>query len=711
MIASEALHTSRKGLERVLRKVDVSSLIGDTQQKELRELKGRPWRFLIWGGSTLLLVLFLWAFVTGVTPPDPLRTQELERARSVLLSSGPEWGAEFVEDQYRYISWFRAHGIEAEERIFERVAAPITNRLAAKVRSDNRNHPFGFLRSIFFSLHQAPVRVTFVVLASWRLWLAIVLVACALSGRCLQIHREGDLLGTTGNGRLFFSGIRIGLDSLDADGTPSTLLPGLAVPSALSAADARSSALGRILERFEALSPTSGKLAAIVGFYRHFPAYAAGREDHTELERYFQAGSLPENAAAILRSVLELHAKYRRGESLDTPPLAAVSLPLRESSSVRVSSEQHAEQVGQVLHRVLTPAMRRQIAGRSPVEVAVAVLACEAAKVMTYSREGERWVRRSNFLQLNARAILHSLVEFAQEFSSSQRTMIRQAIIFADRIGPFAPVRFPQQMSDHARALRQWCEVVCALPHQLSRVADDVELFSLISEGHQRWSGCFFEAISSGELEKSGTAYATQANLCLVPLAQVVRLLRAAIAPASIRRIEELLSRTHQARGAKGPKGPAPEAAGISADESVLEPRDRAVAPLTPSEIAQLAELHQISVEELRDWSALRLVLAGHGWLARRMGDCSVPPASVIMAVLKISPGTQLPEMRAVQGVKGLVPLRGGRLAERFGASWRARFIEASRAVLVENSEEFEKRLANIDEATVVVPEEGGMQA
>src|SRR5690606_36740370 len=126
--------------------------------------------------------------------------------------------------------------------------------------------------------------------------------------------------------------------------------------------------------------------------------------------------------------------------------------------------------------------MRKSIGSLPPDLVAVLLLSFEAGKVMVHSFEGGRWLKKSNYPQLAARSVLHSVESLASEYDYTQRTLIRQAIIYSSRSGDFGPVKLPVNLNIESRALRQWGEILLSTPYELGSTADEVELYGLIFE-------------------------------------------------------------------------------------------------------------------------------------------------------------------------------------------------------------------------------------
>jgi hypothetical protein len=125
---------------------------------------------------------------------------------------------------------------------------------------------------------------------------------------------------------------------------------------------------------------------------------------------------------------------------------------------------------------------------------------------------------------------------------------------------------------------------------------------------------------------------------------------------------------------------------------------DRIFPPLRNAEVAELIKLHNLSESEVRDWSALRIVLTSYGWLARRVGDYTVPESSIIFAVFKSREPLAGANSLGLVGTSGMVPFRGAKLEARWGSSWSSRFTYADKATMAESTEDYEKLMKGIEE-------------
>ena len=170
----------------------------------------------------------------------------------------------------------------------------------------------------------------------------------------------------------------------------------------------------------------------------------------------------------VLHVGLTLHADYASGtfDDLSTLPPEKTSLDEKD----------YAKLLRAALNRVILPDLKELIGQLPAKDIATFILALESGKVLAHSFEGGKWTRKSNFPQLSARAVLHSVLAYPEEYEFEARHRIRHALVYASRSSSFAAVRMPQGMEPTAWAMRQWAEVLLACPHEARDIIDEVEL-------------------------------------------------------------------------------------------------------------------------------------------------------------------------------------------------------------------------------------------
>ncbi len=237
---------------------------------------------------------------------------------------------------------------------------------------------------------------------AWRFWVTGAALGAAVAFWTHRPHAGADLLGACGDGRLFYSGLRV---SLTGTGRPSELLQGLACPRTASPWRSRRSVLGRVLREFHTDCQTNLALTGILLAHDSLSGAAL--------------------VAKRVRSVLAVHAGGRGGVGNDT------------------------------LTKALRSAMVPELLAVQPREVAALVLALEVGRRLCGT---PAWGGRSQ--NLAARSVLHSLPSLPQDFSPEQRDRVRQALVYASRVGAFGPLPHPIGLSAEAGALRDWAEIL-----------------------------------------------------------------------------------------------------------------------------------------------------------------------------------------------------------------------------------------------------------
>lgn len=603
-----------------------------------------------------------------------------------LLDIQEPWSEKLAADLESYRAWFELHGTQSEVDVFDDSVALIVRSALATSASPSES----LLSSLYISAHTGLIRGLFLIIASLRLWLAALAIAGYLGFTYYRPYKGDDLLGQTGNGRLFYSGARGGLESLSESGAPDVLVRGLACLDYASRAEVVASPVWSTLSEFGATNATNESLSAMILKHGDTASFVPRLEDEAAFNRAFKGASLAEHVPNVLRAALTLHARYASGDygtqSGDSPAT---------SDLIDASSERYSQVLSGALHQILTPRLREEIGALSVHEIATFVLTMESGKILAHSLEAGKWFRRSNFPQLSARAVLHSVLDYPKEYGFEVRQRIRQALVYASRTSSFAPVRMPIGMPDDVWALRQWAEALLAAPHELAHAVDELELVGLVRKAHRAWEQEILPKAFSLVPDLSTTSYTTLSNLLFLPLASIVALLRRTVSAAELSRLAQLSATVGVRQRQRLEKAQESEEGGGTLVY------DRAFAPIPESELKTLSELHSVQYDDIKAWSALRNVLVSFGWLARRVGDYTVPESSVIFSVFKTPTGYPGANALNLIGKTGLVPLRGAKFRDIWGGDWERRFQSFQRATMSESREHFERALAGIKDEEV----------
>lgn len=655
-------------------------------KNELARLKGGRIKLflrLTLGVLGLVLLIWLWrSFIGSDSSEYSLFDVKRELAQKEL-----KWADDLSASQEEYQEWFLHRGSRTELYLFDNTSLLILSSAASIGDGGGTN----FLRRSYISLHFGLLRISFILFACFRYWLVAIIGAAIWAVYTFKVYQGKDFLGQSGNGRLFYSGIRSSVLQLgvasEREGVPQVV--GLACPDSVSKTILKASEIYKSLEKYSAANETNSALAAIILKHDNYPAYIS--DNASELERTFQACTLAENAKLILEEILSLHAEIKRGE---------VSEVLEEDIPGKINGLQYAKKLKLALQGVLTAQLKQSLAALPAHEIATLVLTCEAGKVMSYAYEGGKWLKKSNFPQLCARSVLYSIADFATEHSDQQRADLRRALVFASRRSVFGPVRFPVDLTDSSRALRQWAELLMACPNELKTIREDVELFGIMEEVQRTWSKKFIEEIQAANMEVLEGAFVAPGNLFFMPLKKVLKSLRNVTGQDALARLGYLVNVVSQLQTV--------EQVGLGNLEEFQEKSSnsgyfKALTPLSAEEIKALSSEHNLSIEELKDWSTLRVILDYFGWFSKRVGDLSVPASSLIFAVFEVDESVKDRNEVGRIGRPAMVPFRATRLIDKWGKSWRVRMQAVKAAYMAESKERFEKLMRGEDDSPSVL--------
>lgn len=617
-------------------------------------------------------------------------------------SNSTNWSEDFNYKQAYYSDWLASSLGQSSKHFYDTLATQVNVSAHWMIDSGEKSE-LSFGSSILLSLHLGLLRAFFVLIAWWRPWLLVVLLGLVWGGRSWRVHKESDVLGQCGNDRLYYSGIRAQLDKVTPTGAPDKLVSGLACIDRTSNAEARYSELGKTLERFAAQNQTNLELTAILLKHAEIPPYIAQRGEELLLDKAFSGDKLAGNTHQLMQVILDLHALYAdRFKLQKTFEFQLESVAIGAQTAVvsgagaklgTLNSKQYAELLKVALHRVLTPSMRYEIAQLTAKEIACAVLAHESGKVMGFGREGDRWVMRSNFIPLCARSVLHSIPQYAMEFSGVARDTIRRAIIYGSRRSLLAPVTLASDLSPAARALRQWVELLVACPHEIESAADDAELYALVSEANRAWSQVLMDGVmtSNPEIISGSCSFG---HMFFMPLQKIVNIMRHLVTPQAVIRLEQLVHRISKRQELSSllQRADGSGKSGVPAYEKIP-------APISDETIFRLASDHEVKAEDLKFWSTMRVVLGMNGWLGRRVGENTVSENSIIFLVCKGAPDSYSRNSLGLSTIASMVPLRSTRIEDRLGETWGTRMQQLRFVRMSESREGVDRLLSGHDDA------------
>lgn len=614
-------------------------------------------------------------------------------ARRDARQVGGPWVADFSKLQADYRGWLLRHGTSREAELFDTMSTLLlrnTLRLPSLQRGSGK---LGLFSRLYLSFHLGAVRVSFLVAATWRLWVAAVIIAVLYPLIRQRVYQGDDILGQTGNGRLFYTGIRADLRDLTSQRAPGYQVVGLGCPELASPAKVKTSELGRLLEQLKVANETNQSLAAVILARPSWPTYVAQATQREVLDDLFNGSTLGESTPRVLTTVFGVHDFLVEAANGAPGDLEALLLDNSEIDhpAGKIALSDHMIALERALYRVLTPDLARALTEVTRSELASTVLAYEAGKTLAFAFEAGKWVHRSNYPQLSARAVLHSIPAYSREYDFDSRRTIRQSLIYAARRSAFGPVRFPTTLDDKTRALRQWVEILSAAPHEIRKVADSVELYQMMFECNKNWSNAFLRAVEQDDVDLLNTSYVSPTNLVLVPLLQILRFMHETMDRRDLARLATLAERVGRAavttKAVTTPENGNEEIVETVGPNPLVE--ERVLPPIPFEEQVRLAKTHELERAAVADWSALRIALSSFGWLARRVGDYGVPESFLIFAALEAPEGTAGRNEFGYVGRPGMVALRPSSFEDRFGRAYRSRFIEVDGANMAESKGDY----------------------
>ena len=351
---------------------------------------------------------------------------------------------EIVKERLAWLSdsWISAPGAVDAYLTYARA---IVNSLVGKPTPEQTAKPSvldvgGWVDSLMQSVAAAFLRIGFVVIGFWHLWV-IAGLAGYFGGRpFIKPRRTADFLGVCDRGTTpFYSGVYAPLIPNQTVSGTDLSVPGLACPKQLSEAQVRSHRLVSLLKRFGSLNETNSGLVGVIGAYADYPSIVeeersaeeagdgAPEPEHLSLntEEVFvpvtttgivsNPGMPLEKAAALsLEAALEAHRALAQylierepyAKQPETDQSFAHHLAVIERLGKQVSP------LAAILLEGLTPARARALASLPTSAVATSVLAIEAGKSLVFRPVTGGYTQISRYPHLQARAVLHSIVPY-----------------------------------------------------------------------------------------------------------------------------------------------------------------------------------------------------------------------------------------------------------------------------------------------------------
>jgi hypothetical protein len=627
-------------------------------------------------------------------------------ANFVLPSHTPHQGEEDtwhkdIEVQVKErLAWLESSPIvlwSGSADIYWDIARSLTDGIQAQEDSVDDANAIVSFSAIWTMFHRiyvgAVLRVSFVLLAFWPLWIISFLLGYwALTNRYIQRPSE-TLLGVCDPHRgPFYSGLWGPLQPNNSFSGIDYSAPGLACPKKEKRSVAMRDRLAVILKKYDAFSETNIELVQIVLAHADFPAVVGeenwGDDDDNDDVKEEKAsktgfvsnedGNVRDSCILGLTAILEAHQKLAYYvSSLQKKKVKNHSLNKNYPGHIANLKKltDSMSPLGKMLLLSLTADRQWAIGQLDAKLIATAYLSTEAGKSLVFKRHSGQFTRISNYPHLQARAVVTSILPYHSEYNGDERLIIRQAIICSRRHGDFGRAFLPIKMPIQSRALRDWLEILYADPDQRTDSAHLVELDGHIEEISVNWRNGFSSRLRKEAAEKTpdgktvkikagtprsiwkGVAFK---SVVLMPFKEMISIALKGIHPQRISRISALLAltRQHQARISISARLPGFKRLAMEAEKSTADTDDIVKNLLSQKDGAQSFEY----------WRIVRRMLTKYNWLSTRIGDDGVPLAGLVKGGIEGEGG------RNFEALDIVVPLRQRRFVELFGRKWEANY-------------------------------------
>jgi hypothetical protein len=468
------------------------------------------------------------------------------------------------------------------------------------------------------------IRIMFFVIISWRICLLSLIAMAFYLYKKHKSYSGNDFMSHCSNGHFFYSGIRVGLESIDQAGNFQKLVPGLAILPFAEVNKTKNSKLLKILTKYRALNSCNYRLVSAIEAAGYFPGYVFPNAEIQPSELAKEC-SLLEYSMRVLELTLSSHAQQNQSSiSEKNSNLKDINPLVIEQNQIALSKSEYFDLLSQSLFQsVAACGILEDIQKLNPAEVATAVLAIQAAKVLAYKKVGAQWLNQTAFLSLSARAALHSLPEFATDYPEQRRLIVRHALIYASRKTVFGPMRFPANLASAPQALRQWIEILISTPADLKSQIYDIEFFGIAWRVNKLFSKIFQDSFNKSRKLDENSVIIVEPHCVFVSLNFLISVIKQVIPRELFQRLAYIEQAIYQNKNAV-----------VSKDTAFIIhlPYERFFEPYSELKIKKLAKHHNISEQDIRDWGLARHILHSYSWLTRQVGHNAVPDSCLVTA-------------------------------------------------------------------------------
>lgn len=562
-------------------------------------------------------------------------TRELGRVSYKLRSLSSK--ITIIDTYQNLIYWLQKFGLNAEVLSFNVVSLFIFNFCYEVCNNFNS----AIIISSCIILSTGILQLSFVLMLCWKIWIAYLIYVAIRYLYSVTPYKGNDIMGVGGNGRVFYSGIRANIKNCDDEGNPMLHIPGFTCLNQVSKKIYSASAFCKLLQRYGAENLTNEYLSSTILNYYDYPAYVKGG---------IGIGNLYEDTYEFLQFAFEIK------EEIDKYGDVAEK-HFKDSNSKKED-----------LIYCLSKEMKQNLKNIPYKNIATAILALEAGRIMAYDHlSNDRWAIVSNYPHLGARAVLHSVPYYKDEYSFREKEYIRQSIIFAERKSDFLQIRMPLKMNLNAYTLRQWLELILNYDKK-NQILDELLYFALSTRIHKEWTKVLCDFLKS-KRDFEGNLYMAESGQLFMKLKLIMKILSASL-KKEIKDMSDIIEKIYIKR---------------ETDNMVSKIEQKKLSDDNNEFLKEFSEetkrdmLRFLSTEEIVIWQNLRSCLNSYSWIGKRVSDRYVSSSAVIDCLFLLEDDTRLQE-------DGMVFLRTSKLNDFLGENWSDRIQKVKKVSITKDS-------------------------
>ncbi|MCC6934032.1 MAG: hypothetical protein IT292_12410 [Deltaproteobacteria bacterium] len=522
------------------------------------------------------------------------------------------------------------------------------------------------------------LRLLFILIAFAPFWIIAAICGFAAIKYFRSLKGFDPILSICDRGKsVFYSGIYGPFRLNDSFSATNIACPGLACPNQVAVNSAINHNLVKTLKNYNAFCETTLGLVQIILAYPDYPCIVDEEkpvEEETDVSKKNkneilsvtgyasnEEGTIEKNSEEILPALLSVHRMLREffRPSAKRKTIEEIEFERYQQFVAKISPK--CSPLMRLLLNLMTPLRAHALAVLSPSAIACAYLSIEAGKCLVYKKVENHFIKISQFPHLQARAVLHSVVSYHNEFDGDNRLIIRQAILCSRRHGDFARSFLPENMPLPSRALRDVLEVLSAPRQKKKDIATITELDANIEEVMHNWRDNLAKHTESlAEEERSSKSEQASSidkglvfkSVVLIPQDVIISL---ALQRYPMERLERISSLIRESK----------KLSKLLAVSARLPGFQRQADKLDGLLGAATVE-GKVSDED--KWIIIHRMLTRYNWLSTRVGDDGVPDNGIVFTVV-VNPANDArhPE---ILGFPTMVPLRQRRFRDLFGPNW-----------------------------------------